>query len=75
MAKFFAKISPSIPIIANPKADIPTTFERTISKYSPPNNPKINPIFFLANNPINRIRMTYILGIIPAIVNPVKKFS
>ena len=54
---------------------MPTFFPITISKNIPNKNPKISPIFFVANNPINNIKITNKFGFIPAIVNQLKKLD
>ena len=38
-------------------------------------NPKIKPIFLVANNPIKSIKITNKFGFIPAIVNQLKKLD
>ena len=61
----------------SPKAipDTPIDFLATISKKRPNTIPKVTPNFFLKNNPINSTKIMYKFGIIPDILNHVKKLD
>lgn len=73
--KSLLNISAKSPIVPNAMLEIPIELFATMSKYNPIIIPNINPNFFPKNNPIKSINITYRFGIIPAILNHVKKFD
>ena len=74
LAKFLSKYSPANPIIASTAPVTPIVLPKTISRIIPKSNPNTTPSLFPTNKPINITRITNKFGIIPAILNHVKKF-
>ena len=66
-------IAGTSPIIANKKADTPIDLPKSKSKIRPNTIPNAKPNFLPANNPMNNTKITNKFGIIPLIVNHVKK--
>lgn len=73
--KFLSQYSASKPIVPNKIPEIPIYLPIKKSKHVPNIKPKINPNFFPANRPTKTINITNKFGIIPAILNHVKKFD
>ena len=71
--KFLSQYSAINPIAPSNIPEIPIDLPISKSINIPKINPNINPIFLPANNPTNSIRITNKLGIIPNILNQLKK--
>ena len=75
LEKFLSQYSAINPIAPNNIPEIPIDFPISKSINIPKISPNISPIFLPANSPTNSISITNKLGIMPNILNQVKKFA
>ena len=73
--KFLSKVAAKKPIIPYPTAFIPICFPITKSIIIPVVTPYITPDILFVKSPINKTNITNKFGIIPEIVNQLKKFD